>query len=180
MNGKNVPAQGRTAPSPRPSTSKRMQLNKNIKESHMQIKFTKEQYKQLVEMVALANSVINSDLVDPSEERDSYINLEQYIYSQVEAFNAPEYIEHDAESGTWLPTENLEEKVVPFIDEYLDAYFWDELATQLAWRDLLEEKDEKELEKLSEDVREDLLEEHLDKWDEEFEKNGVDHLRIQK
>lgn len=179
MNGKPGPAQGRTPPRPRPSPAKRLEEEKKHKESStMQIKFSKEQYKQLVEMIAISNAVINGDLVDPAEEKETYIDLEQYIYSQAEAFNAPEYIEHDKENEAWVPTENLEKKVLPFIDEFLDAFFWDELATQLAWRDIMEKKSEKELEKMPEEAREDLLDEHLEVYDVEFEKNGIDRLRI--
>lgn len=141
----------------------------------MEIKFTKEQYKNLIKLVYLGNWMANAIRTD--DRIREFDDLEQYIYSCCKDSAIQKYIEYDNKLKKFFVREELEE-IDQYIDDYDDYNFWDELIFRLARRDLLKEYGENAVRKMS---WEELLEKEapfLEKYGEEFEKYGIERLEI--
>ncbi len=141
----------------------------------MEIKFTKEQYKNLIKLVYLGNWMANAIRTD--DRIREFDDLEQYIYSCCKDSGIQKYIEYDNKLKKFFVREELEE-IDQYIDDYDDYNFWDELIFRLARRDLLKEYGEDAVRKMS---WEELLEKEapfLEKYGEEFEKYGIERLEI--
>ena len=89
------------------------------------------------------------------------------------------WVERHDESDKWFPTKELEERLSPLIDEYNEDNFWEDLVFDLARRDLIDRYGEDEVEKM--DLKELITREQpfLDKYEQEFSKNGIRNLRIE-
>ncbi|MDI6783827.1 MAG: hypothetical protein QME64_07010 [bacterium] len=144
----------------------------------MEIKFTEEQYENLVKLVYLGNWMINAIRTDDVVEQ--YEDLEQYIYSFAEDAGLGKYIEYDQELEMFFPTGEFEENtdVEQYREDYDDENFWDELIYRLARRDFIEAYGEDAVMKM--DLRERLEKEDpfIEKYYEEFEKYGIERLKI--
>ena len=87
-------------------------------------------------------------------------------------------IEYDSEDDSYYLTRKAEKELEEDYDQYEEEEFWDELIYRLGLRDLLQEIREKEYLKLSVEERIARLSEYEGKYDNEFEKRGVERLRI--
>ncbi len=144
----------------------------------MEIKLTKEQYEDLVKLVYLGNWMINAirvhDLVEKFEE------LEQYIFSFYNEFGLKDYIEYDEEDKRFYPTRKfeMESEAQEYRAEYDNDTFWDNLINRLASRDFVKKYEEHAIKKMT---IEEIIEKHnsfAKKYEEEFEKYGIDRLEI--
>ena len=146
----------------------------------MEIKFTKKQYEDLIKMVYLGNWMINSVRFDNIVKK--YDEIEQHIYSFAKDAGLDKYIEFNSKLNRFFPTIEFEddEEIDEYIEEYDNAYFWDDLVSSLSKRDVIEKYGEKAIEKMTFD---ELLEKErpfVEKYKDEFEKNGVKNLKIVK
>ena len=87
---------------------------------------------------------------------------------------------YDEQMGKYFPTREHDENspVRPFIEEFEENTFWDELADRLADRDMLRKIGEKKLLSMT---REQRFEAHFDfegRYQQEFEKHGIGRLEI--
>ncbi|HMK48524.1 MAG TPA: hypothetical protein VK435_00595 [Thermodesulfovibrionales bacterium] len=144
----------------------------------MKINFTKDQYENLIKLVYLGNWVINSYRTDNTV--DKYDELEQYIFSFFEDFKMDKYIEHDRSVNQYFPTREFEEDtdVEEYRDEYDNYTFWDELVYRLARRDLIRKYGEATVLAMAPDDLMSKEEEFVEKYEVEFEVNGVENLEI--
>ena len=148
----------------------------------MKIRFTKEQYENLIKLVYLGNWMINAirSGAKGDEIIQKYEDIEQYIYSFAKDFGLEEHIEFDEEFNKFFPTRNFEENsgVDQYRDEYEDEFFWDELIDRFARRDFIKEYGRKVIEKM--DFKERIEKEHpfIEKYAEEFQEHGIDRLKI--
>ena len=146
----------------------------------MQIDFSKEQYRTFLGILEIADWVLFAHRTDEPEDRKRYHDFEQKIFSHAEAFGFSNLIMYDDELGEYFPTREHDENspVRPFIDEFEDATLWDELIERLANRDMLHKLGEKKIQSMT---REQRLRAYLDfegKYEQEFEKHGVERLQI--
>ncbi|MCB1178646.1 MAG: hypothetical protein KDK36_13760 [Leptospiraceae bacterium] len=147
----------------------------------MEIEFSKEQYNSLIKAVSIANWISSS--IDDEEFANSINelqNLEQYIFSQNEKFEANDKIYMEPELKEYYPTNELEEDIAPMLDNYDDFVFWEELTHRLARRDFVDEYGEEKVSNMDPLNRMELEEEFLVKYSEEFSTNGIGRLTIQK
>ena len=145
----------------------------------VEIKLTKEQYERLIKVVYLGNWMINAIRIH-GEEYKEYEDIAQHIYSFSKILNVSNLIEYDSESNKFYPTRELEEDsdAEQFKQEYDDENFWDNLVDILARRDFIREYGEDTIRKMSWKQR--MTKEHpfIEKYEEEFERNGVERLEI--
>ncbi|RSD24439.1 hypothetical protein [Mesobacillus subterraneus] len=104
----------------------------------MGIDLSREQYLTLVKLLQLGNwplglTEADQDLVSKAED------LEQYIFSLANEFEAADEIYYDREEEYYYLSENLKETVEAIIDEYEEEVFWDQLTHKLATIDLKRE-----------------------------------------
>lgn len=144
----------------------------------MKIDFTKSQYEDLLKVVCLGVWMINShrteDIVDKYEE------LEEYLLSFSADFGTERFAEFDEELKRFFPTREFEEDtdIERFREEYDDNTFWDELIYRLARRDLIRTYGEAGVFTMTTDELIEKEQPFIDKYEEEFERNGIDNLEI--
>jgi hypothetical protein len=143
----------------------------------MQIELTKEQYRKLVEVLFLGDWLVNSHRTGAKgdEIKTEYKKLEQHILSYSKEFQLGQLVMEEA--GEYFTTMKFEENLMPLIEEYDEYTFWEQLAEQMAEKDLREEIG----------LVKKLKEEHIDRkyeieetYQEEFEKNGLRNLVLNK
>lgn len=146
----------------------------------MKINFTKKQYEDLVKLVYLGTWMVNAHRTDDRVEK--YEELEQYILSFYKDFGMENFILFDEELKRFFPTKEFEEEtdVEQYIDEYNNDIFWEELIDRLARRDFIRAYGEENLLKMTWEERFEKEQPFIDKYDEEFEKNGIENLDIKK
>ncbi len=140
----------------------------------MELSFSPEQYRKLIEMAYLGEWMLNAHHVDDHQDGDATTLFQQLLVSvDVEG------VETDAETGRKYLVADwdamLQEQK---ISDYDDHTFWEELTERLAERDLAKRTGQR-VEDIDRD--EDLLELKPleDRYRHEFEEHGLDRLQIQ-
>ena len=137
------------------------------------IKFelSEEQYKTLLKMVYLGEWVCQSYNEEPSQAVEE---VEQLIYKASEGTDQNKWLELDKKTKRFFPTVDMEGEMLEYIDEYDDNVFWDELVDRLAERDLINKHGEEKISKLSFEERIEEEDPIIEKYEEEFSKNGIE------
>lgn len=145
----------------------------------MEIKLTKNQYGNLMRLVYLGNWLVNAFRME-HEIIKKYNDIEQYIFSFAKEAGLNKYIEYIEKYGKFFPTRELEEdeEIMELIDEYENEIFWDELINRLALRDLINKYGEDTIEKMSFEDRIKKKSPFIDKYEREFEENGIKNFMI--
>lgn len=141
----------------------------------MNISLTAEQYKALLLMTYLGHWMVNAHRVETDKPSDM---LASHLYSYAKSFGLADLVELDADSGEYFPTQQLEEIASEYIDAYDNQTFWDELIDRLSDRDLVAKHSQEAREKMTSEERFTELEKFEARYDEEFEKHGVERLII--
>jgi len=150
----------------------------NTNSQKVSIEFTREQFVALSELITLGELTMNSRR-DENELDDKYIQLLQYVFSHAANLKLDDLIEYDKMNNYYRPTERFDEEVIlPLIDEYDDATFWDELQLRLAQRDMLDKHGYDKLMAATEGERLMIEESFIEKYSKEFEANGLDNLTV--
>jgi len=150
----------------------------------MKIKFTKEQYENLLKLVYLGNWMINAirSGAKGDEQIEKYNELEQYIFSFAKDAGLERYIEFNERYDKFFPTRDFEEdkEIEQYLEDYNDEIFWDELADRLGTRDFIRQYGMEMIEKMDSEERFLKQQEFIIKYEEEFEKNGIENLELLK
>jgi len=147
----------------------------------MKIELTKEQYLNLLKLVYLGEWMANAHRTEDRIEK--YENSLSQILSYAKDFGFSDYADdEEVGDGRIYPTRKFEEEtgVHDLHDEYDEDTFWDELIDRLKGRDFFKHYKKEELEKMTQDEYFDNLGKFTDKWEEEFEKHGIDRLKIKR
>jgi hypothetical protein len=145
----------------------------------MKIKFTKEQYENLMKLVYLGEWMANSHRTDDRIKK--YDKLQKYIFSFAKDFGLEKYVDDEnVDDGDFYPTRFFEEEtdVNRLQEEYDNDAFWSELPDRLGERDFYEKYSEEDWEKMTREERFLKIQECIIKWEEEFDKNGIERLGI--
>ncbi|MCL6548177.1 MAG: hypothetical protein K6T30_04615 [Alicyclobacillus sp.] len=140
----------------------------------LSIELTPEQYRRLLILVFLGEWIINGSALD-EERRKDLRDVADYIYSLADRFAAEDWVEYCSECGGHHANERMENELFPIVDEYDEETFWDVLSYHLAYRDVMttagpDQELTKELEM--------RLWRRKEQYDQEFEKHGLDHVRL--
>ncbi len=144
----------------------------------LDIKLTKKQFENLIKLVNLGNWMVNSYREEDSD--DDFNELEEYIFSIAEDNGFEELIEFDPHLDGYYPTTLMEDEIFEIVDEYNNEMFWDELVYRMARRDLIRELGDKDISELDFEERMEKLLPLLEKYETEFEKNGLDNFYLKK
>jgi hypothetical protein len=144
----------------------------------VKIDFTKSQYEDLIQLVYLGVWMINSHRSE--NVIDKYEELEEYLLSFSVDFGTERFAEFDTELNRFLPAREFEESedIERFREEYDDYTFWDELIYRLARRDLIRTYGEAGVFTMTIDELIEKEQPFIDKYEEEFGRNGIDNLEI--
>lgn len=83
------------------------------------IELNKDQYRKLAKLVYIGEWVANSHKAN--EEDYEFTDIEQHIYSYFKKFGCEDILEYDEEHDMYLPTEEMDDQVMSFIDEFLET-----------------------------------------------------------
>ena len=147
----------------------------------MQIDFTKVEYRDLLDMIYIADWVLNAHKMADDPRTKRYGKLEQKILSYAEKMGFGHLVMYEPKFEKYFPTSTFEDlsPAYNFIKEYDNDTFWEELMYRLAERDLI--KQEGSLSNVLRLPVEERLEKQFrleEKYAVEFEENGLDNIRI--
>jgi len=145
------------------------------------ITLTRKQFIALLKAVYLGNWMANAYRTE--DKRNDYESIEDYIFSLTAQFGFEKYVDHeDSDGDRYYPTNFFEETtdVHKLHEEYDEETLWDELAERLGERDFMEKYTKDEIVKMPRDERFTKLSKCIDVYNEEFEKLGLQRIRIQK
>lgn len=132
----------------------------------MNIDLTEKEFRRLLDLVYIGNWILNSTRA--SDRFEDYDIVQEKLFSQCTRCGMDSLIQ--CWKGHVFPSRAYENGGIhEAIADYEDAVFFDILAEELARRDLnyegLRETDE--------------LARRMDEYMDEFEKNGIDNLRVE-
>lgn len=147
----------------------------------MQIEFMKTEYRDLIDMVYIAEWIMKAHKIEDDPRTKRYEKLGQKIMSYAEEMGFGHLVEYAPEYDKYFPTRMFEDasSAHGFIDEYDNDSFWEELTNRLAERDLIKQEGGlSNVLRLSIDERLDKQFRLEEKYAEEFEENGLDNIVI--
>jgi hypothetical protein len=146
----------------------------------MKIHFTKKEYRLLLDIVHIAEWVMNSYTVGDNTRSQPYDSIEQKILSHAKDFGFENLVLYDQKSQKFFPTREYEESEDArlFIEEFEEEVFWEELCNRLAQRDLLKEKGLDKVKEMDVIERMSAEDEIAEKYNKEFVENGIRNLII--
>jgi L-rhamnose mutarotase len=146
----------------------------------MKINFTNKEYRLLLDMVEIAEWVLNAHKTASSDEIKKYSDLYQKILSYAKDMGFENLIIYDKNLDGYFATSEYEESEhMRYIEEFEDDVFWDALPHRLAVRDLVKEVGEKKYEEMEFVERATKLVELESIYYKELEENGIDNLRFE-
>jgi hypothetical protein len=147
----------------------------------MQIDFTQKEYECLLDVLYIADWVMNAHKVEDDPRTEAYKKLGQKIFSYAKDMGFENLIEYASDLKKYFPTGEYEETgpAREFIEEFENDTFWEELTSRLADRDSARKVGGVEnLYKLSFEDRLKIILPLEEMYSSEFEKRGLDGLSI--
>ncbi|MCE5285553.1 MAG: hypothetical protein LLG02_06875 [Pelosinus sp.] len=141
----------------------------------MKINFTKQEYKNLLDILYIADWITSAFDETGDSKMAAYDQVTQKLLSHAKDFGFEDYVEHDKSNGRYYPSRQFEDETTAqgIIDEYDNDTFWDELAHRLAQRDMEVKYGREQLNKMS---MAQVMEEMSiieDAYNNEFEETGL-------
>jgi len=139
-------------------------------ENTYRLELTRDQWEKLLASTYLAGWITTAHLED---EEGPFDDLEQTVLKQSVNHGFSSLCQYSPDNGLFYHTEEAADQYDQIVEDYDDHTFWEELATRLAERDatLLKVRDHEKPEKVMQ---------LAEKYDLEFEKNGLNNLVIKK
>jgi hypothetical protein len=146
----------------------------------MKINFTNKEYRLLLDMVEIAEWVLNSHRTDPSDEIKKYSEIYQKVLSYAKEMGFENLITYDKNLGGYYATFEYEESEhMRYIEQFEDDVFWEALPNRLAMRDLVKQVGEKRYMEMEFEERAIKLVELESIFYKELNENGIDNLRFE-
>ena len=134
----------------------------------MQIELTEKEFRRLLDMVYIGNWILNS--CRENDRFQVYDDLEEKLFALCRQHGMSSLVQH-WEGHDYPSRAFAEGGIHEAIADYEDAVFYDILAEELARRDMsaeaISQNDEEELNS------------RMDEYYEEFEKNGIENVKVQ-
>ena len=142
----------------------------------MTINLTPKQYRSLLKAIYWAGWMKSAMKTEMDAEGMEIEALQQHIYSNTEQFQTQDWVTYVEELEGYYPTQTMEAAVHPVIDEFENDSFWDELINRLAQRDTLKKHRMDNIQEPAVFLAK--LQPFLEKYEDEFERNGLENLRV--
>ena len=146
----------------------------------MQIKLSQAEYRTLLGVFEIAHWVLFAHHSDEPSDRKKYHDFEQKIFGYAEAFGFGNLVEYVDVHKKYFPTLEHEENspVQPFIDEFENHTFWEELVDRQATRDMLRELGEEKIQVMDPRDRFMTHQDYERRYNQELEEHGLERLGI--
>ena len=144
----------------------------------MQLDLDRAELERLLELAYLAERVLN-DHRPAGEGSSEHAAVLEKIHALAEEEGLG-YLVAREDDGTAKASPALEARMdlAGFLQDYDDCVLWDELAVRLAERDLREELGSRAFDALPPSERADRVDALAEAYDREFDKRGLDRLRL--
>lgn len=142
------------------------------------LNLSNEELKKLTKLIFLGEWMTNA--FKPLQQVDVFDDIEQKVYQLVAEAGISNIVEYDDKEESYFITEDFDDECMQIAEDYEDKAFWTELLSRLADRDLLEKLSTIDMNNVDEMVLLQKKNEIIEKYESEFEKNGLDNLVIQK
>ena len=148
----------------------------------MKIDFTKKEYRALLELLGMADWVVNSHSAGGSANIEKYSSLVQRICSHSKEMGCDDIIEYEKELNEYYPTSETDAngESRKYIDLYNENIFWGKLIAKLADRDVIEKHGSEVFSKMPNEERFAAIGEAEELWASEFEANGLERIGVSK
>jgi len=148
--------------------------------SDITITMSGKELKLLLKHVVLANWMLEAYETEPDDKGRENEVFYHRILTLAHENGLKEGIIFDGELKDFFLTDEKEEEYHQHIDSYNEEVFWEHLEDELSKRDLLEKHAKREIEGMDTKKWFDLLGKEVEKYYQEFSKNGLKNLRIAK
>ena len=146
----------------------------------MPIEFSKEEFRTFLEVLEIADWVLNSHHGETPEEHAKYSEFEQKIFSQAEEFGFGDIVEYVEDHEEYFPTKKHDDNsnVMPIIKEFEEDSFWEEIAERMAKRDMFRELGEEKIMSMTHEEQFTAFHDYHEKYMDEFEEHDLDRLEV--
>ena len=147
----------------------------------MKIDLTRKEYRDLLDMLTIADWVLNAHKAGTDPRTERYKKLEQKFFTFAKQMKYENLVEYSADHDRYFQTREYDESSAArtFIVEYENDSFWEELISRLAERDLARQLggDDRVSTLSPEELFEKLgqLEEY---YGDEFSQNALENLQL--
>jgi len=145
-------------------------MSKSIK-----ISLSKDQFQDLLKLVYLGNWLINS-IRSVDDQIPVFDDILDQILSIARREKMENTVDFDAGLKKHYPTAEFEDSLNEYIDEYDSELFWEGLLLRLVERDLIKKYGEDAVKGMSFDEIVDRERPFREKYQREFEQNGIENL----
>ncbi len=143
----------------------------------MNINFTKEEYRLLVEALYQADWVMHAH--DHEATQNDHKKLREKLLSHYKEMAAEDIIEYSDEAGGHFELASFEEELQKkYIEPYNDITFWEDLLDHLSERDAIKKVGIEKYANMDGMDRVVLVEDIKEIYREEFAKNGIENVKV--
>ncbi|KTC79424.1 hypothetical protein [Legionella cherrii] len=144
----------------------------------MNISITKKEYGTLLDMLCIADWVLNL-YTTKAPKQNEYDALKQKFLSYFKEMDASDKIEFSSELNEYFEKIEYEQSLNDnFIQPFENMLFWDELTQRLGERDMIQKIGMEQYKKMNPIERLKKVEEFKEHYARQFEKHGLEHLKI--
>ena len=148
----------------------------------MKINITRKEYRKLLELLMVADSVLDVYEAEDPDDGKEYDEVIQKFLSYAKEMGCENLIEHDAEEDEYYPTSEFEDngQYMEIVDKFAVDSFWETLISRLAERDLRASKGVAAQEEFSFEDMVSFIGESEEQWADEFAEHGLQRITVNK
>ena len=145
----------------------------------MKLDLTHDELRRLVELTYLAQWLMQAFEGEEGAEVSPYEAVAQKVYARAMEAGMGDLVEYEGTLREYSAAPEMEDAVQPYIEAYDAGLFWDELIHRLAMRDAAQRVGgSMQLLDLPLAEKLDLTGEFEDFWSREFERHGLERIRL--
>lgn len=146
----------------------------------MKIEINKKEYRDLLDILYLADWVLHCYKEPESPETAAYRHLEQKLLALAREMGFENLVEFDSEMAQYFPTREYDETnaVMAAIVDYDNESFWQELMERLAMRDLILQKGQEKVAAMDDEERLVKTDKLQEKYAAEFQRYSLSRLFV--
>lgn len=146
----------------------------------MKINLTKKEYHALLDVLQLADWILQARENEDDERARTHREFEQKILSLAGEFGCEQLVEKDpVEDRLYVsPAHEKNSPAMDFVDRFEDELFWEELIDRLVQRDLVRQLGEEDYKNLKLEDRLDRETPLVEHYQEHFSVHGLTHLEL--
>lgn len=145
----------------------------------MKLDLTTKEYRALLDMVSIADWVINANNESASKPVGEHEAIKSKLLSYYKEMGANDIVQFVDKAKDYFVTKDYEEQLIEtYIAPYEDIFFWDELANRLAERDVIKKLGKAKFSNMDGVERICAVSKIEEQYTAEFVKAGIDNLEI--